>query len=226
MGRLAKVIPASYSSLSSFETCPRKHYLTRVAKVVTEPQGEALVWGNAVHAALEKHLKDGTALPPTMKSFMPLVDKLLSKVDGMVVLVEQELCVDANFDPCGWWDKQGWFRGKVDAAFIAGDTAFVVDWKTGKVKNDPDQLALFAALIFAHHPSVNTVKSAFAWLQERKLSTATFSREQVGELWGALVPRVDHLKQAKDDDKWPPRPSGLCRKWCPVGKRHCEYCGE
>ena len=47
MGRLTK--PWSYSSLTSYETCPRRYDLVRNKRVVKEPPTEATIWGNKVH---------------------------------------------------------------------------------------------------------------------------------------------------------------------------------
>ena len=39
---MASVVPWSWSSLQSFETCPRRHYLTKISKEVVEPTTSAL----------------------------------------------------------------------------------------------------------------------------------------------------------------------------------------
>ena len=50
---MAGGVPWSYSSLQAFETCPRRFYLTRIAKLASEAQTQATLWGNEVHKALE-----------------------------------------------------------------------------------------------------------------------------------------------------------------------------
>jgi hypothetical protein len=48
---------------------------------------------------------------------------------------------------------------------IAGPVALIVDWKTGKVLENSEQLALMAQCVFAHFPQVMKVRSEFVWLQ-------------------------------------------------------------
>lgn len=219
------ILPTSFSALDSFETCPLKHYLTRIEKSVKEPPSEAMMWGNSVHKALEKYLKDGTPLKPRMKMYQPYADKLKTKYDDADLLVENQLSVTENFQPTGWWDKNGWFRGIIDVAVIRGNKAYVFDWKTGKQKDNFDQLMMFAALITSHYPDVEQIHSSFIWLQPKQLTTETYSQEAARKFWANITPRIDKLEKAALHNKWPARPSGLCRKWCPVGRANCEHCG-
>jgi CRISPR/Cas system-associated exonuclease Cas4 (RecB family) len=219
---MGRVIPASYSSISNFETCPRKHYLTRVAKRVKEPEGEALRWGNTVHTALEKYLRDGAPLPKGCVQYQPFADKLANKVPGAQVLVEQQLAVNVAFQPTGWWDKDAWFRGKIDVALVFEGKAWLFDWKTGKKKDDHDQLQMFAALFASHHPEVETFDTAYIWLESKQLTRETFTRDEARTFWADLVPRVERLAEAAKHDVWPARPSGLCG-WCAVGGALCEH---
>lgn len=227
MGRIAKPLPTSFSALDSFETCPLKHYLTRVSKEVPDPPGEAIQWGNTVHKALEKYLRDEAALPKSVAPYQKYADQIKRQAGatGANLLVENQLCVDEAFQPTGWWDKNGWFRGVIDVALMEPTAARVFDWKTGKQKDNFDQLEMFAALITSHYPEVETIHSAFVWLQPRKLTKKTFAQEAARRFWAKLTPRVDRLQEAFETNKWPARPSGLCKNWCPVGSKNCSHCG-
>jgi hypothetical protein len=220
-----KILPTSFSALDSFETCPRKHFLTRISKQVKEPPSEVLTWGNTVHKALEKYLRDGTPLPKTVKPYQPYADKIKKKFDDATLLVENQLSVTDNFEPTGWWDDSGWFRGVIDVAIVRGDKAHVFDWKTGSIKDNFDQLHMFAALITCHYPEVETISASFVWLKDRDLTNETYTRDEARKFWAGVVPRIERLKTAFNKADWPPKPSGLCRRHCPVGKNLCEYCG-
>ena len=50
-----------------------------------------------------------------------------------------------------------WVRGVIDIGVIGSDTAYLLDWKTGKHRPDSDQLKLFAALAFAIYPWISNV---------------------------------------------------------------------
>ena len=220
------ILPTSFSSLNSFETCPLKHYHIKIARTVDDPPGEAALWGSRVHEALEDYLNDGTELPTGCKQYRYLADMLLNKFDDAELLVEQELAVDRNFQPVEWTDPDAWFRGIIDVALLRGDTAYIFDWKTGKKKNSFDQLKMFAAMTTAYYPQVKTIHAAFIWLKVKEVTAQTYTSEEARMYWAELSPRVDRLEVALENDVWPARPSGLCRNWCPVGRKVCEHCGK
>ena len=231
MGRIAKALPTSFSALDSFETCPRRHHLTRVTKQVADPPGEAARWGNRVHDALQRYLQgDAQALAGALAQYQPLADTLLkntqNKGRNATVDAELQLAVDMDLDPCGWWDDRGWIRGIVDALLRRGSVAYALDWKTGKPKDDAGQLALFAGLVMAHYPEIETVHTAYVWLQHKQSDKRTYHRRDLPEIWQQVEPRVAQLERAFAHNNWPARPSGLCKNWCPVGRDLCEHCGR
>jgi hypothetical protein len=216
--------PWSYSALTAFETCPKRFQLTRVTKQVFEPQTEATVWGNKVHKALELFAKTGSPLPADMKAYERYVKKIQAYEGKRVV--EERVALDKNLRPTKWMAKDVWVRGVIDIGVVGSEKAYLLDWKTGKRKPDSDQLKLFAALAFAMYPWVDEVVTGFIWLKDRQFDKEKFTREQLPEIWNEFLPRLNRLALAYDQDKWLPKPSGLCRSWCPVGKKLCEFCGE
>lgn len=215
----------SYTALTGFETCAWRHYLTKVAKRVKEPETEPLRWGNFVHKALENYLKQGTPLPTTLAGYAPLCDRIAASGE---LFVEREAALTREFKPSGWWDKTTWCRSKWDVAVKHRDAPVMAiwDWKTGKRKDDPDQMKLFAAVGFLHEPSVEVIHTGFVWLKDRKIDTNTFTRKEAPMLWREYLPRVRRFELAHEQDNWPKKPSGLCRSYCPVGRANCEFCGS
>ena len=219
-----QTMPAwSYSSLTNFETCPRKYYLTKVAKKVIEPMNEAAKHGDEVHKALEVSVIKQTPMPDKYKEWQPIAMKLQSAKGKKSA--ELKLAVNKSFNPVGWYDKTAWCRGIVDVVVESGDKALALDYKTGKRKPDSTQLQLFAALLFHNKPYLETVNTGFVWLQSRTVDKELFHRHQLGNIWQEFAPRVQRMQVAYEKDKWVPSPSGLCRKHCPVGKANCEFCG-
>jgi len=221
---MVKPLAWSHSSLTSYETCPRRHYMTRISKEVHEPEGEALKHGNMVHKCFELRLKDGTPLPPHLEQHEPMVATLLQKKGAK--LVECQWAIDKSFNPVGWFARTVWCRTIVDAGIVNDTSALLLDWKTGKRKVNSDQLKLSAAMTFAHYPTVETVVTGFVWTGVGKLDTETYRRAQVGDIWGTFLPRVAHLEVAVKEQRWEPRPSGLCRNYCPVPRAKCEFSGS
>lgn len=213
----------SFSSLNSYETCPRKHYRTKVKKDIQETVSEQITWGNEVHKALEDRVRDNKPLPKSMQKWEPFVAKLLARKGEAVA--EQQLCISKTLSPTDWFGSDSWCRGIVDFALFDGDKAIALDWKTGKIKDDHDQLKLFAALMFHHYPQIEKVTTGYVWLAHQcKITTKSFYRSDLPEIWKAYLPRVKRYEIAHKEDKWEAKPSGLCRAWCPV--LDCEFNGR
>mgnify|MGYP001767396595 CR=1 FL=1 len=221
---MAGVLPWSYSSLSAFETCPRRYHLTRIAKVVTEKQTEATIWGNQVHKALEDAVAGTKALDQQFTKYQPIVDKV--RAVNAKKLTENKFGITAGFKPTTFFAKDVWFRGVIDLTLLKPKVAHVWDYKTGKVKSDGDQLKLFAASTFAAYPYLEKVKTSYIWLAYDKTTSAEFTKDDVPGIWQEFLPRVGRMEQALADDKWLPNPSGLCKAHCSVGKKLCDFCGS
>ena len=214
----------SYSALTSYETCPRRFQLTRVTKQVVEPQTTATLWGNKVHKALEDFANGKKPLPEDMQEYGKFVRKIQSYEGKRIV--EERVALDSKLRPTTWMAKDVWVRGIIDIGVIGSERAYVLDWKTGKHRPDSDQLKLFAALTFALYPWIETVVTGFIWLKAGKFDKEVFTRAQLPEIWNDFSPRLERLAVSHDKDKWLPNPSGLCKNWCPVGMKLCEFCGK
>lgn len=214
----------SHSALSSFETCPKRYWHLSVAKDVKEVKSEMQDWGQEVHTAMQKYFQKGTPLPLGMRQYESLIEPL-AKLPGHPV-VEQKLALDVDFQPCAWFADRVWVRAVIDAAFIKGSRAILVDWKTGRRKDDDDQLALSAGVMFAQVKELETIDSAFCWLQERPAEAyvrSTFTRGEVPAIWDRFLRRVEAYQEAHRTTNFPPQPGPFCRKYCPV--KSCPYHG-
>lgn len=221
---MAGVLPWSYSSLTAFETCPRRFHITRIAKLIKEPQTEATLWGNEVHKALELAVAGTKPLGANFTQYQPIVDRVRAAKGRK--FTEQKFGLTSSFRPTEFFGKDVWFRGVLDLVITTPKVGVVLDHKTGKVKTDGDQLKLFAAATFAQHPYLETVKTGYIWLAHDKVTTQEFKKDDVPGIWQEFLPRIQRMEKAQDDDKWLPNPSGLCKAWCPVGKKLCEFCGK
>lgn len=217
--------PWSYSALTSFETCPKRYFHIKVAKDVHDRPGEAALWGSKVHKHLEDRVRDGTCLPESIAAYEKIVAPLVSS--SGTKLVEEQMAVNVNLQPVAWTSPDAWCRGIVDLGLlsISKEKAVLIDWKTGKRKPDNDQLMLFAGLAFAHYAELRTVSTAFVWLKDSKIDKQHFERGDTTKIWTAFIPRVQRLERAYQKTYFPPKPSGLCAKYCPVSKNKCEFSG-
>ena len=214
-----KIPPWTFSQLDAFETCPRKYYHLRVAKDVVDPPNEAALWGDRVHKSLESRLLEKTPLPEGMNQWEPIMMKI-ERLPGEKH-TEMKLALDENFQPSDW--KQSWTRGIADVAIVSQSQGVVLDYKTGKRK-PTDQLLLYAAYLFAYFPKVDVVDTVFVWLKEKKLDKEKVHRDELPSIWKKFLPKYHKLVSAYERDSWVPRPSGLCKGWCPC--TGCEFNGK
>jgi hypothetical protein len=208
----------SYSSIKTFEQCPKKYFHLKVAKDVKDTPGEAADYGTAVHAAAEYFIKDGTPIPEKFKFMRPILEPLAKKQG--VKHTELKLGVrigDAAYEPCGFFDKGVWYRGIADLLIVDGSRAWLVDYKTGKNAKyaDMKQLDLMAGAVFVHFPEVETIKSALLYVVSQEMPKKVHTRENLVEYMTVFEEQLDRLEAAMESDTWNPNPSGLCG-WCPV----------
>lgn len=213
----------SFSALNQFETCPRQYYLLRVSKQAKDVKGEAALWGDMVHKHLERRARDDTPLPTFLSRLEPVVARIMDAPGEK--LIEGKLTINQDFHPTEWFDRDAWCRAIIDIGVVHGNTAIHFDYKTGSRKPDSAQLKLSSLLTFAAYPAVDKVSTGFIWIKDNKVDKEVFHRDDVPVMWNEFLPRVERLKSAYERNAWPPKPSGLCKKYCPVGRRLCDYCG-
>ena len=154
----------------------------------------------------------------------------MPKNDTDLTACELKLAVTKDMEPTAYFAKNVWLRGIVDYIQLSKlpmDTltvANLVDYKTGKPKEDDTQLALSACLAFAHYPSVIGINAAFLWTEYNDTSHAAFMRKDAKDIWENVKPRIDKLEQATIADDFPAIKNPLCREWCPV--LSCEHNGR
>jgi hypothetical protein len=216
---MPSVVPWSWSSLQSFETCPKRHYLTKISKEIVEPTTPALAEGRATHKALEDGV-NGKPLMSYYAKFKPIVEKVRAAKGAKYA--EIKFGVTKAFHRTGFFDKDVWCRGVIDLAVVGNTTGVMLDWKTGKPKIDSDQLKLFSAAGFGMYPFLNKIKAGYVWLDHNRIDTETYTREDVPIIWQEFIPRVKRMEIAQERNDWPVKPSGLCG-WCPVGPHRCDH---
>jgi len=212
----------SYSSIRDFEGCPRRYHAVRILKQFKSKDTEATLYGTAVHKAFEDFIKDGVELPTTFAAYRPFVEPLAA-AEG-AIFCEERMAIRVDFTPCGFFDKDVWFRGIPDYLAISanGKVARVADYKTGKSSRfaDPAQLELMAAMIMLHHPEVDTVKGVLLFVVVKDVIKSQFTRKQLPEILSKWAGRAGAIEAAVEVGVWNPRSSALC-KFCPVSS--CDH---
>lgn len=210
----------SYSSIKLYENCPLRYFRQRIVKDVVDEGGEASKYGERIHTFLEKRLK-GAGIEQEVEQYEPLCVSVERLAKGGELHIEKELVLTENLTPTGWWDSDAWLRSKLDVLVIRGADAVVMDWKTGKRNADQFQMQLFAAQVFKHYPEVQRVKTSLVWLKTMEMDTEQYNRVNINEVWAEVMRRIRRIHDSLEHDKWPARPSGLCR-YCPC-RHDCDF---
>lgn len=209
----------SYSALKEYQNCPKKYYEIRVAgnyETIPSPQ---MIYGTEVHKALEDYVRTGIALPKNYERFKRFADDLIA-IPG-VKYCEYEMALTKEKTPCDFKDPSRWVRGITDLLIVDGDTAFIVDYKTGSNKYpDPKQLRLMALMTFAHFPKVNHVKAGLLFVAHDTFIPEEYKREDMDKSWLHFMPTLARIDNSYDNNVWQANPTPLC-KYCPV--KTCDF---
>jgi RecB family exonuclease len=140
------------------------------------------------------------------------------------IYVEQKLALTRDFEPVAFFGSGVWFRTVADFCAVKGRNAAVIDYKTGRPQADMTQLQLLSATIMHHMPSVQSVQARLLFLNHDRSEKAEYTRDELPGIWGGILPRVRRLQKAVVDQEFPPRPNGLCVRYCAVTS--CPYHGR
>lgn len=212
------IAPWSFSKAKAFEQCPKQFYHEKILKQYPVEETDAMRYGTEFHKACEDYIGAGTPIPPRFAFIQPTLDAL-NKKKG-VKICEQKLGLTADLEPCTFFDKDVWFRGIVDLAILDEEsgTGWIVDYKTGKSSRyaDKGQLELMALTIFKHYPKITKIKAGLLFVIANSLVKADYEIDLEQQLWEKWLNIYGKMEKAFESDVWNPRPSGLCKRHCPV----------
>jgi hypothetical protein len=185
-----------------------------VLKNYTVKENEAMMYGKAVHEALELYVKENKPLPKNYLRFKPMVDTLL-KIEGDKY-PEYEMALTHSKEPCDFHSEDRWVRGIADLVIVDGDTAYVVDYKTGSNRYpDPKQLRLMSLMMFTHFPDIQRVKGGLLFVMKNSFITEEYLRKDMDKSWGMFEQSLKRLDTSYENNTWQANPTPLC-KWCSV----------
>jgi len=210
----------SFSSIKTFDQCPKKYYHTKVKKDYEENfQTEAILYGNEFHKAAEDYVAGvSNELDPRFDYALAALDKLKGMKGDK--FCEYKMGLTENLEPCEFFDKSVWYRGVADLIILDRESgvAKVFDYKTGKSAKyaDKGQLELMALAIFKHFPEIKVVKSGLLFVVCNAFIKETYTVTNEPDLWRKWLIAYGALEKAYENDVWNPKPTGLCRAHCVV----------
>lgn len=212
----------SFSSLKTFQQCPRKYYRTKVLKDIKEPDTQATLYGKSMHSVAEDFIRDGTPIPPEYEYIAPLMETLRA-IPGEKHC-ELKLGLTPELEACEFDAPNVWWRGIADLVIINEEKqlAHSIDYKTSKSARyaDTKQLDLVALGIFAKFPNIVRVKSALAFVVSKEFVQAEHHAAMATKYIEKPAQDVARIEAALVNGVWNPVQGPLC-KFCAV--KDCEY---
>jgi hypothetical protein len=168
---------------------------------------------------LDKHFK-GEPLPDTFQHY----EHLYAFPPGYKVQSELKLGMTGQGVPCDFFAENVYARGVLDLVLRPkrrDDMAILIDHKTGKVREDPAELELHAALLQMHYHKLRAIKGWYNWLSTGQMgSVHDLSDTQRALQRLAYTQRCIENAFGLGSDAFPPKQGPLCG-WCPV--KQCEF---
>ena len=226
-------IALSYSRLSTYEKCPFKFQSQYILKDYPD-EGDNIHFkkGKKKHSQLENYIK--CMNDPTMVKMMydgdvidatEIVDRLISA--GFKITAEHQLAVADGFTPCTWFDRLTTFRAICDFIAERKDEAILGDWKTGKFRDydgsKTGQLHLAAAIVFATLPHINTITTAYFYIEHKQQVLRKFTREMFEN--DLTIPFENAFTEVNQDSEFKATKNQYCN-WCLIKDRCPAFVGE
>ncbi len=224
----------SASRYNDYQKCPAFFKYKHLLKM-PEPGNAAMQRGSDIHLMAEKHIKgEGSKLPVELKEFAALFKTLraLFKKKTLPMIVEDQWAFTKDWLPTQWNDWVNcWVRIKLDCAHYVEDGSMeVIDWKTGKFRDDKNaeymqQLELYALSALVLHPDLKRVRPRLVYLDVG----VTYPQEPIeytrNDIAGLQKLWAGRVKPMFNDKTWKPTPNFLC-KYCHYRKSNngpCQY---
>ena len=216
----------SYSSITTFEKCPKQYYHLYVAKdIKQDPNQKHFLYGNEVHKAAEEYVRDGVPLPAKFNEFQTPLD-MLKRIPGEK-LCELKLGLTKDLEPCEFFGDNVWWRGAIDLLILDKEnkTATIIDYKTGKSQYaDTRQLGLLSIAVFKKFPEIEKIKAGLMFLVSKEIIKEEYNNTRIDEMyteWDRLILRMN---TAYDSGVFNPIPNFACKSFCPV--QSCAHWGK
>jgi len=226
-----KFAPYSFSKINTFLSCPKKYEFSYIEKIKTFEKNLATERGSYIHSLFENKTKGKDTVfnfdamseddvhacddifrnyisSPKGAEYFSGTCETKAEVGFGVKLVGKQLA------PCSYYNKGAIFRGKIDHQIIHGDLIELLDFKTGKISAFPAplQLVMYSAWAFMKYPDINTVRTAFLYVEHLEEKEYIFHRKHFSTLVKKVVEKISQIEKATN---FPKNESKLCE--------YCDY---
>jgi len=215
----------SYTGMAEFMLCARKWAASKYFKTVKYVESPAMADGNCGHKTAENYLLNAQGQNlPVDPAYLPKVKRYCDFLirSEATIHVEKELCCTKDKKPCGWWDnKTVHIRGRGDVLAIKDRKLNYIDWKFGKVKDDPFQVEVMVALADLHlGDQFDTADGKLIFVKESDPAKALvglpkpITKADIPGIWDRIDCITDRMEIACRDEVFPCTPNFLCKNYC------------
>lgn len=199
----------SHSTLKAFEDCAKRYAVERVFKLIPFTQSPAMIEGDEIHKAIQRHLRVGAALPAGIKHLEPVLRALVTGTE--LTLSELKWGLTPELVPCDFFDQGVGLRVILDLLVVRKDGLIAIDFKTGSPAwADQLQLRLQALAALQRYPEFDRIATAFLFMDSPMIQLV-FNRADIPSLVSTLTPRLERFRDATLAAVYPARPGRLCK---------------
>jgi|TARA_R110000851_G_scaffold239490_1_gene392195 CRISPR/Cas system-associated exonuclease Cas4 (RecB family) len=209
----------SNSRLGTYESCPKRAFYRYIEKI-EEDQHPAAERGIKIHTLAEQYIKgEIEEMPRELYLFYEGFEQLKESFKEGDVSVEEQWAFNLSWEKTDWDGEDTWGRYIVDAFVKQGSYAKVIDFKTGRYKENnqgyKNQCSLYACCVFNRFPELETIDTELWYLDHHKITRYHFGREELREV------QEDFHKRAltmTTDTEFKTTPSEFACRWCSFTK--------
>jgi hypothetical protein len=212
--------PLSYSKFEMFEQCGTKYDVVNVSQLYKDNQKHTKAYaGQDEHKELELYCKGQLAAEDVklIKDYLPIADRIIALPGEHYY--EERVAIDKQLNMTDWFrGKDIWLRIAIDVLVINGNQAVVIDWKTGKKRDELEfQMELYAFSVFVQYPQIDSVRSILYYLKESPAPVKVerrYSRDDYQRIYDKIFSKTDEIYESIASKSFRSNPTFLCN-YCP-----------
>lgn len=208
-----KYAPYSFSKINVFFDCPKKFdftYINKIKKDEFHEEPPYFIRGRFIHNYIANRLSGGDGLLNSKYGSVDAEDKmnLVEAADNAlenpyvamsyefeVTEIEKQIWLGSNLKSSGKLGAA--MKGYIDYYAVQDDFGMIIDWKTGRYRENPSysQLEMYAIWLMSKYKEVDEVDLMFYYIEHDNFSVKTVTREEIDDLKYNLVERISIIEE-------------------------------
>lgn len=202
----------SYSKINTYNICPRKYEFSYIDFYPRKGSSDIVLKGTLLHKMIELYINDKDYDIPYEKEFLslkeedfnafkedfekikeqPLIKQLKKMKDSCEINVEQKLTnVFENFI----------FSGNTDTLVKNEKKLIIIDYKTGKVNQNFEQLEFYALVSSYLYPEIQDFLLVLSFVSHEQDLKITLKKEDMFKIENKLIKYISNINNSIKFDK-------------------------